>query len=594
MTDTLWNDIVYTEVMQSDGFVVDYAICTTYSLDMPTLLSVPFMLGTMAELTEDTMRSPHFILEAINRSADKFAVFCNAGCIAVPQANSKLYSLLERSVVQVTLPNKGNGYVNFHPKVWVIKETNPETGEKQIKLVVLSRNLTCSHDLDIVCEMVGKIETNPATEKAQKKHAPLIDFLAWLIEKEESSTIKKKIKAICEDIRCIERFNLEDSLFEDYNFFPMGLPNYNGTTACLEQNILKHAAEMLIISPFVDHNVLKKMVNCTPNVKKTLITRHSSIKQDMILMFNHGVYAPKEVLTDKVEKDVIVDLHEKVYFIRSQEGNQSYNRLYLGSTNATTNGFGRNVEFLLQLQFSPYKTSYDKFRSELINDSDECMFEKVGAIPDDDTTKEDVPNEIVLRTAIAAIQEAEIKPCNSLYSITIHCRQSQLPKQSLSLYPLGCEGIESNLADGMVFTDLELAMLTEFYVIQTGDLRRVIKIPTERMPTEERDKAIFRSIINTKAKFINYLSFMLTDDIEQYIVETQLLEKENDSDKASSLEQIICTSLYEDMVRKAYINPDRIAAIRQLLDKAEENVRPENFKEMYETFEKVLKQIKRL
>lgn len=594
MTDTLWNDIVYTEVMQSDGFVVDYAICTTYSLDMPTLLSVPFMLGTMAELTEDTMRSPHFILEAINRSADKFAVFCNAGCIAVPPANSKLYSLLERSVVQVTLPNKGNGYINFHPKLWVIKETNPETGEKQIKLVVLSRNLTCSHDLDVVCEMVGKIETEPATEKAQKKHAPLADFLTWLIEKEESSTIKKKIKAICEDIRCIERFNLEDSPFEDYNFFPMGISQHDGTTACLEQNILKHAAEMLIISPFVDHNVLKKMVNCTPNAKKTLITRHSSIKPEMMQMFNHGVYAPKEVLTDKVEKDVIVDLHEKVYFIRSQEGNQSYNRLYLGSTNATTNGFGRNVEFLLQLQFSPYKKSYDKFRSELINDSDECLFEKVVAIPDDDTTKEDVPNERVLRTAIAAIQKAEVNSCDSLYSITIRCCQSQLPQQSLSLYPLGCEGIESNLADGMVFTDLELAMLTEFYVIQTGDLRRVIKIPTERMPTEERDKAIFRSIINTKGKFINYLSFMLTDDIEQYIVETQLLENENNSDKASSLEQLICTSLYEDMVRKAYTNPDRIAAIRQLLDKAEENVRPENFKEMYDTFEKVLKQIKRL
>ena len=593
MTDTLWNDIVYTEVMQSDGFVVDYAICTTYSLDMPTLLSVPFMLGTMAELTEDTMHSPHFILEAINRSADKFAVFCNAGCIAVPQANSKLYSLLERSVVQVTLPANGHGYINFHPKLWVIKETNPETGEKQIKLVVLSRNLTCSHDLDIVCEMVGKIETNPATEKAREKHTPLIDFLAWLIEKEESSTIKKKIKAICEDIRCIERFNLEDSPFEDYSFFLMGIPNHDGTAECLEQNILKHAAEMLIISPFVDHNILKKMVNCTPNAKKTLITRHSSIKPEMMRMFNHGVYAPKEVLTDKVEKDVIVDLHEKVYFICSQEGNQSYNRLYLGSTNATTNGFGRNVEFLLQLQFSPYKTSYDKFRSELINDSDECMFEKVGAIPDDDTTKEDVPNEMVLRTAIAAIQKAEVNSCESLYSITIHCCQNQLPKQSLSLSPLGCEGIESNLADGMVFTDLELAMLTEFYVIQTGDLRRVIKIPTTGMP-EERDTAIFRSIINTKAKFINYLSFMLTDDIEQYIVETQLLENENNSDKASAIEQQICTSLYEDMVRKAYTHPERIAAIRQLIDKAEEKVLPGNFIKMYETFEKVIQQIKRL
>lgn len=593
MTDTLWNDIVYTEVMQSDGFVVDYAICTTYSLDMPTLLSVPFMLGTMAELTEDTMRSPHFILEAINRSADKFAVFCNAGCIAVPPANSKLYSLLERSVVQVTLPNKGNGYVNFHPKLWVIKETNPETGEKQIKLVVLSRNLTCSHDLDVVCEMVGKIETEPATEKAREKHTPLIDFLAWLIAEVDSPTMEKKMRAICKDIRYIERFNLEDSPFEDYRFFPMGIPNHDGTTACLEQNILKHAAEMLIISPFVDHNVLKKMVNCTPNAKKTLITRHSSIKPDMIQMFNDGIYTPKDILTDKEEKDVIVDLHEKVYFIRSQEGNQSYNRLYLGSTNATTNGFGRNVEFLLQLQFSPYKTSYSKYRSELINDSDECIFEKVVAIPDDDTTKEDVPNEIVLRTAITAIQEAEIKPYNSLYSVTIHCRQSQLPKQSLSLYPLGCEGIESNLADGIVFTDLELSMLTEFYVIQTGDLRRVIKIPTTGMP-EERDKAIFRSIINTKAKFINYLSFMLTDDIEQYIVETQLLETENNSDKDSTIEQQICTSLYEDMVRKAYTNPDRIAAIRQLIDKAEENVLPKHFEKMYETFEDALKQIKRL
>lgn len=75
MAEALWNDIVYTEVMQSEGFVVDYAVCTTYSLDMPTLLSVPFMLGTMTDLTEATMRSPHLILETINRSAGKFAVF---------------------------------------------------------------------------------------------------------------------------------------------------------------------------------------------------------------------------------------------------------------------------------------------------------------------------------------------------------------------------------------------------------------------------------------------------------------------------------------------------------------------------------------
>lgn len=84
MADALWNDIIYTDVLQSNGFVIDYAVCTTYSLDMPSLLSVPFMLGTMTDLTETAMRSHHLILETINKSAGKFAVFCNAGCMAVP------------------------------------------------------------------------------------------------------------------------------------------------------------------------------------------------------------------------------------------------------------------------------------------------------------------------------------------------------------------------------------------------------------------------------------------------------------------------------------------------------------------------------
>ena len=44
MADVLWNDIIYTDVLQSDGFVIDYAVCTTYSLDMPSLLSVPLRM----------------------------------------------------------------------------------------------------------------------------------------------------------------------------------------------------------------------------------------------------------------------------------------------------------------------------------------------------------------------------------------------------------------------------------------------------------------------------------------------------------------------------------------------------------------------
>ena len=400
--------------------------------------------------------------------------------------------------------------------------------------------------MDVVCELIGKIGTKPATRKAQVKHTPLVDFLTWLIAKAGNRTIRKNMHSICKDIDYIERFDLTDSPFEDYEFFPMGIPGYD------------------------------------------------SVTKEAIKLFNDGVYTPKEVLTDKVEKDVVVDLHEKVYFIRRYDGNSSYNHLYLGSTNATMNGFGRNVEFLLHLKFVPYKFSYEKCRSELINDSKECMFEQVISVPEEDGGKEDVTNELMLRQAISAILQAQVRFNDGSYTITIQCQTNRMPSEPVFLYPLGCDGKEQVLADGLIFKDMPLDSLTEFYTIRIRDLRRLIKIHTEGMPTDERDKAIFRSFINTKGKFINYLAFMLTDEVEQYILESQQLEKELANDKTSSLEQQISTSLYEDMVKMAYKDPDRIASIRQIVEKEDETVIPDHFMEMYKTFENVLKQIKRL
>lgn len=53
----LWNDLLYTDVLQSDGFVVDYAVLTTYSMELPQLLSIPFALGAI-DLGDDALRTP--------------------------------------------------------------------------------------------------------------------------------------------------------------------------------------------------------------------------------------------------------------------------------------------------------------------------------------------------------------------------------------------------------------------------------------------------------------------------------------------------------------------------------------------------------
>ena len=77
-------------------------------------------------------------------------------------------------------------------------------------------------------------------------------------------------------------------------------------------------------------------------------------------------------------------------------------------------------------------------------------------------------------------------------------------------------------------------------------------------------------------------------------MDSQQLENELANENVSSLEQQISTSLYEDMLNMAYNDPDRIASIRRIVEKADETVIPDHFMEMYNTFENVIKQIKRL
>lgn len=587
MAEALFNEVMYNDVLASNGFIVDYAICTTYSLDMPTLLSVPFMLGTMSELTGDAIQSPHYVLEAINKSTGKFAVFCNAGNIHVPQnTKTNIYSLLEKSIVQIALPSNGKGFVNFHPKVWVIKEKNPDNGIEQLKVVVMSRNLSTSDDLDIVCELTGVVSNSPAN---RKKHKPLLDFLYWLQDETKDRNIRKGIDELCDALSHVRKFETELP-FEDYEFCPMGIPGHDGKS-CLDK-MLDHAAETIIISPFVDDNIVQQFAQSHPAAKKTLITRHSSVTEQ-ILGLNDGVYAVKEVLTDRTEKDTCVDIHEKVYFIRN--GQNYLNYLYIGSTNATTNGFGRNVEFLLQLQFKPYNMSYDKFRKELIYDDKDCMFEQVTSVlPQDDSDNDDVETELELNKAIRAIYEASVSAVSDgTYDIKIHCKKN-IANITVYIHPLYSPALKQKLVDGVEFKSLPLVSVTEFYVLEVGDIKRVVKIDTKGMPVEERDKAIFQSVINTKSKFINYLAFMLTDDPDEFLAESQQIERELLQGGTSSSDFEMTTSLYEDMVRVAYTSPEKIEAVKNVMDKADKSVIPANFENMYNQFVNALKRTKRL
>lgn len=590
----LWNSYNYTDILRSEGYEVDFAVMTTYSLDFQSLLSVPFALGQIETYDGAANVPPHILLERVNKSADKFVVFYNAGCIPEPEKASKVYALLAKSVVQIKMPKQEDSFINFHPKVWVVKERDKETGKKtRIKVVVLSRNLTLSQDIDVVCELTGAVEVD---SPENEKHKPLADFIKWLAEKSQSSKQVNKILQVANDVLHVSKFDLDGSDFCDYDFFPMGICGGDGKE-CLDE-ITSNAKGLMVVSPFIDIKTLERLSNCCKSGAKTLITRHNSLTANVFKLFpqadNGGVYVPKEGLQDSEEWEKRLDLHEKVYFVSNDNGNF----LYLGSTNASNNGFYRNVEFILRLKFAPYKMSYDKFRAELINDSKDCMFCEVSCANDETQEVDPKSNdELTLRKAIAQITGAEVSSVpGGGYSVLIETDGRANLVQGVTLYPLGCKGREMKLGRSLSFDGLHLDELTEFYVITLGNLRRVIKIETKGLPVGDRDDAIFRSLIDSRPKFEQYVAMLISDNPELDLANASCWDDDNGALASDAgYANIPSTALYEIMVKAAYANRD-LTDVKELIDKLADDkndIVPKEFKNLCDVCQQASNKIKK-
>ena len=92
---------------------------------METALAIPVTLALFAsEDRDELLKSPLALLEGLERTADRMAIFCEAGRIqARPAPQSRLCTLLERLITEVAAPNDGS----FHPKLWVLRYLPLET-----------------------------------------------------------------------------------------------------------------------------------------------------------------------------------------------------------------------------------------------------------------------------------------------------------------------------------------------------------------------------------------------------------------------------------------------------------------------------------
>ncbi len=135
------------------GYLFSNGIATTYTLDLTTLLSVPLHLALLAAGNHNEMLQDGVtLLEALRRTTDKLAVFCQQGRIGAPNLPHVLYGLLEPCVVEV---NARNGGV-FHPKMWVLRfQSQTDNDDVVLRLLVLSRNLTNDRSWDLSLSVDG-------------------------------------------------------------------------------------------------------------------------------------------------------------------------------------------------------------------------------------------------------------------------------------------------------------------------------------------------------------------------------------------------------------------------------------------------------
>ena len=208
----------YGELLSPPNYQLDFAIGTTYSLDLDALVGASISLGLSTENDSDLNENPIFLLEALRSTGDKVALFCESGQIKFPNNTTPLYILLEDMVFQVTNNNTmiHSKYASFHPKMWLLRYVNHKD-DVLYRFVVLSRNLTFDRSWDLSFSMDGSV-TNSKT----KKNNPLIKFIKYLSD--YSNDVKTdKIIEIARELGFVQ-FKLDSNVPSSPVAPPSGYP----------------------------------------------------------------------------------------------------------------------------------------------------------------------------------------------------------------------------------------------------------------------------------------------------------------------------------------------------------------------------------
>ena len=582
------------------GYQLDFALATTYSLDLSTLLGSTLHLSVLGnDGGSADFQNGVMLLEGLRRSAERLVVFCQAGQIYVPKIPHILYGLLEPVVVPVAAPLGGT----FHPKLWALRFVRE--GEKPVlRVVVLSRNLTHDRSWDVALATEGA-----PTGRRWRSNEGLYDLVSRLPEMnpQTPAATTKKVVELAEQLHSAEWQCPEG--FDELQFSSLGLSGKGWTP--------RESQKLAVISPFVSAKALRQLAESTRE-PVLLVSRPEEL--DKLDARARGTFPQCLALQDAAETEdgedlsqdanVLQGLHAKVYI--SQNGWDT--TITMGSANATKAALvdGVNVELLVGLTGKTSKVGgIDKIFSQ---DGFGKLLEpyQPGQPPAEDEAARLA--EMRLEAAKSALAAADLR---------LSCG-GEGDQRQLMLKPGGpvlLEGIESlrawpvslrpefatdvmqiRLGEEAVLPECSLAAVTAFVAFEMtsppapDSCRFVLNLPVDGMP-EERRAAMVRTIVANREGFLKYLLFLLADIDEDGLPNDVLLAVTvGGAQNGYSLQSAL--PLLEEMTRALSREPARLDSIQSLIEdlvRTEEGRQmvDEQFLKLWEVYAAVLKEVRR-
>lgn len=592
--------LLLTQAFQSPaGFQLDFALATTYSLDLSALLGSTLHLSVLGNDGRSVdFQNGIMLLEGLRRSAQHLVVFCQAGQIYVPKIAHILYGLLEPVVVPVTAPLGGA----FHPKLWALRFVR-EGETPVLRVVLLSRNLTHDRSWDVAFATEGL-----ATGRRWRSNEGLRDLLAGLpdMSPRTPTTTRKRVLELAEQLHSAEWKCPEG--FDELRFSSLGFSGKGW--------IPQESQRLAVISPFVSAKALQQLAKSTRD-PVLLVSRPEELdkldasgRRSFPQCFSLREAAETEDGEDlSQESNILRGLHAKVYI--SQNGWDT--TITMGSANATRAALvdGLNVELLIELTGKTSKVGgIDKIFSQ---DGFGKLLEPYQ--PGEPPAEDDAVRlaEMRLDAAKSALATADLK-----LSCAGEGDQRQLILKPGGPVPL--EGIETlkawpvslrpefatdvmqiRLGEEAVLPECSLAAVTAFVAFEMtsppapDSCRFVLNLPVDGMP-EERRAAVVRTIVANREGFLKYLLFLLADIDEDGLPNDVLLAVTAEGKQHGySLQSAL--PLLEEMTRVLSRDPARLDSIQLLIEdfvstKQGRQMVDEQFLQLWEVYAAVLKEMR--